>query len=119
MPEQTAIVLALVKNERNLELLTDLLQNEGYHVQMATTVTDFDHKIESTDDIGIAVLDIDGFTRTIWDRCDRLHEADIPTLVLTRTQPDKARREAFKRGVRAVLEKPVKKGELTATIQAW
>lgn len=118
MSTQTALILALARNERNLDLLTGLLREMDHTVQTATSVDDFDRLIDEYSDPAIAVLDIDGFTETVWQQCERLQERNVPVLALTGSPPETHRAAAFRHGAQTVMDKPVRKAELTASIRA-
>lgn len=114
---EAALILALGKRERNLELLADLLKNGGYDVEIATSMGEFDELLEQRDDVALAVLDVDGFTEDIWKRCEQLNARDIPMLVLAGQIPPAMRQKAVSRGAQTILEKPVDKADLQATIR--
>ncbi|MCO8246272.1 MULTISPECIES: response regulator [unclassified Haladaptatus] len=114
---EAALILALGKRERNLELLADLLKNGGYDVEIATSMGEFDELLEQRDDVALAVLDVDGFTEDIWKRCEQLNARDIPMLVLAAQIPPAMRQKAVSRGAQTILEKPVDKADLQATIR--
>ncbi|WP_049972229.1 DNA-binding transcriptional response regulator [Haladaptatus cibarius] len=115
--EDESLVLVLSKNEKNLELLADLVDQEGCTARITTTVGEFDAVLRGDERIEIAVLDTEGFTADLWKRCGYLHEQDIPSVVLTPSTPAHVRREAISRGVRSILEKPVDTADLRATIR--
>ncbi|MFH5797219.1 two-component system response regulator [Haladaptatus sp. CMAA 1911] len=114
---EAALILALGKRERNLELLADLLKNGGYDVEIATSMDEFDELLQQRDDVALAVLDVDGFTEDIWKRCEQLNDRDIPMLVLAAQIPPAMRQKAVSRGAQTILEKPVDKADLQATIR--
>ncbi|WP_227357075.1 response regulator [Haladaptatus salinisoli] len=112
-----ALIFALGKQERNLELLADLLKDGGYDVEIATSITEFDRLLERRDDVTIAVLDVDGFTEDIWKRCKQLNDRDISMLVLAAQISPHMRQKAISRGAQTLLEKPIEKADLQATIR--
>ncbi|WP_266080072.1 DNA-binding transcriptional response regulator [Haladaptatus caseinilyticus] len=110
-------LLVLSKNEQNLELLADLVDEEGCEAHLATTVQQFDTFLRRDDTVKIAVLDTEGFSADLWKRCEYLNENNVSTVVLTPSTPAHVRREAISRGVRSILEKPVDSADLRATIR--
>ncbi|WP_458186697.1 response regulator [Haladaptatus sp. NG-WS-4] len=114
---ERSLVLALSKNQRNLQLLADLVREEGCETYVASTVEEFDGVLRRRDDVAIAVLDTEGFTEDLWKRCEYLQTRDVSTVVLTGSTPAHLRREAVSRGVRSILEKPVERADLRATIR--
>ncbi|MFC4549666.1 MULTISPECIES: response regulator [Halorussus] len=114
---KAALILALGRQKRNLELLAQMLREREYAVEIATSMPEFDGLVETRDDIALAILDVDGFTEDVWKRCEQLHDRGIPMLVLAASIPPAMREEALSRGVHTLLEKPVDKADLQATIR--
>jgi DNA-binding response OmpR family regulator len=113
-----ALILAVASRSRNLELMTALLNEAGYRVLTADDVDEFDELLQEADGVALTVLDIDGFTTEIWERCDRLQSLGVPILVLARRLPSEVRQKALSMGARQLLEKPVRKAELRESVQA-
>src|SRR5262245_26797196 len=84
MPD-TAVILAVDHNRRNLDLLTHFLGQAGYQTRIASSLAQFDQALAQADDLGLALVDIAGFDRSIWERCQRLREQKIPS---RRSSPD-------------------------------
>ncbi|WP_236044812.1 hypothetical protein [Haloarcula nitratireducens] len=82
-----ALVLALSKKRRNLELLADLLAEVSTEVAVATEIDEFEALLTEREDVSMAVIDVGEFTRDIWERSERLREAGIPVSVLTMAAP--------------------------------
>lgn len=113
---EAALILALGRQQRNLELLAQLLRSE-YEVEIARSMGEFDDLIDNREDISLAILDVDGFTEDIWKRCRQLHERSTPMLVLAASIPPAMREAALSHGVHTLLEKPVDKADLKASIR--
>lgn len=60
-----SIILAVDRNQRNLELLAQFLNKEGYQVMTASSFEEVARAINLPDRIGIALVDISGFDRRI------------------------------------------------------
>lgn len=118
MTEGDALILAVASRSRNLELMKELLDEAGYRVLTADDIEEFDELLQEADGVSLTVLDIDGFTREIWDRCEKLQSLDVPILVLARRLPSEVRQKALSLGARQLLEKPVRKGELRQSVQS-
>ena len=118
MTEGDALILAVASRGRNLELMKELLDEAGYRVLTADDIEEFDELLQEADGVSLTVLDIDGFTREIWDRCEELQSLDVPILVLARRLPSEVRQKALSLGARQLLEKPVRKGELRQSVQS-
>ncbi len=116
MPDRP-VVLALDRNRRNLELLTEFLNREGIDVRATMSIEELDQAIEEADTVSVALLDLAGFDRSIWARCERLQEAGIPFLVISPRQSVQLYQDGLSRGARAVLVKPLGARELIALIR--
>ena len=112
-----AIILAVSKRERNVDLLAELLEQFGYNVPVATDMDEFDELLENREDVALVVLDIDGFSKEVLNRCRELKDRGVPALVLTSNDTPAVREKAMSKGARAILEKPVEKAEIRATIE--
>lgn len=112
-----AIILAISKRKRNVELLAELLERLGYRVPVATDMEEFDDLLETREDVALVVLDIDGFSKAVLDRCTQLKDRGVPALVLTSNDTPAVREKAMSKGARAILEKPVEKAKIKATIE--
>ena len=114
----TAVVLTISARDRNTELLIEFLEAEGYGVTTVQDLPELDAIIESNlDQTRLAILDVQGYSRAVWDRCERLSGAEVPVLVLKPVATDEMRTAAHRHGARAVLSKPVSKRDLGETIK--
>jgi DNA-binding response OmpR family regulator len=86
-------------------------------VEIATSIAEFDRLLDRRNDVTIAVLDVDGFTEDIWKWCNQLNDRDISMLVLAAEIPPQIRQMAVSRGAQTLLENPVDKADLQATIR--
>jgi DNA-binding response OmpR family regulator len=102
-----SIILAVDRNQRNLELLAQFLNKEGYQTIAADSLEEFARAIDLPDIIGIALVDISGFDRRIWDCCEQLRNHQIPFLILSPKQSAALQHESFSRGARSILVKPL------------
>ncbi|MFC6724773.1 response regulator [Halobium palmae] len=117
MSKRTALVLTIASHERNLELMTQHLRSVGYDVETASTLERFDELLSEREGVSAVVLDVDGFTPSVWERCERLDAMDVPVLVLARQLPVATRERARTSGAFSTLEKPVRKAELRGTVE--
>ena len=101
------MILAVDRNQRNLDLLTDLLSKKGYETRGAVTLEEFDGALEGERDISLALVDVAGFDPAIWQRCDRLREARIPFLVISARRLTHVEEASLAHGARNVLVKPL------------
>jgi DNA-binding response OmpR family regulator len=105
-------VLIIGSNPRNLELLTQFLGKEGYETRPATTLEQFADILKSGEQIGLALVDITGFDRSIWQHCEQCSELGIPLFVISATQLKVTQHEGLSHGAHGVLHKPLVVKEL-------
>jgi DNA-binding response OmpR family regulator len=112
------MILAVDRNHRNLELLSQFLEREGYQTRPAATLEDFDQALAEANGIGLALVDIAGFDRAIWERCEELRHHKIPFLVLSPRQSAAIQQASLTHGARGVLIKPLVVRELLGLIRS-
>ncbi|OPZ86801.1 MAG: Polar-differentiation response regulator DivK [bacterium ADurb.Bin429] len=111
-----ARILLVEHNPYNLELLSTLLEKEGYLTLGVTTLEAFDQALANAPIIHLALVDIDGFDRGIWLRCEALHARGIPLLVIAPGTSLAGRGESYRYGARGVLIKPLVTREVVTAI---
>lgn len=116
--ESKPLILGVDRNRRNLELLTRLLNEEGYQTMAVTSLEDLDQALAGTEDIKLALVDISGFERSVWERCERLRKMSIPFLVFSPRQSADLQQTSLAHGARGVLVKPLAVKELLALIRS-
>jgi DNA-binding response OmpR family regulator len=112
------VILAVDHNHRNLELLTQFLGKEGFHLRTASSLEEFDQMLTRLDSIELALVDIAGFDRSIWERCERLRDATVPFLVLSAKQSAAVQQASLSHGARGVLVKPLVVKKLVGIMRA-
>ena len=117
MPTQNAI-LAVGTNPQNLKLLTELLASKGYHTQSAVSLEQLDEALLVPGGIALALVDVSGFGRAVWDRCRRLDQRGVPLLVVAPHPSPELRRESLANGARAILVKPLVPRDLLGSIES-
>jgi DNA-binding response OmpR family regulator len=110
------VILAVDHNRRNLELLGQFLGREGYQMRTAAGLEEFDRALAEPDDIAVALVDIAGFDRTIWERCEALRHHKIPFLVLSPRQSAAIQQAGLTHGAHGVLVKPLAAKDLMGLI---
>jgi DNA-binding response OmpR family regulator len=108
-------ILAIDRNPRNLEILHAFLAKHGYHVEVAATLASADLAL-SAGGISLSLVDIAGFDREIWARCERMRAAGIPFLVIFPQQQTALQEESFGHGAHSTLTKPVMQKQLLGII---
>jgi DNA-binding response OmpR family regulator len=112
------VILAVDHNQRNLELLEQFLGREGYQTRRVATLEEFDAVLAGADDIGLALVDIMGFDRSIWQRCEELRHHKIPFLVLSQKHSAALQQQSLTHGARGVLVKPLVVKELLGLVRS-
>lgn len=111
------LILTIDRNQRNLELLGQFLNKEGYTTVSLSSLDDFEKIAEQSDGVALALVDISGFDRSIWAFCEKLTDKGIPLLVISPQQLASIRQESLAHGAQGVLFKPLVVKELAAIIR--
>ena len=114
--KDTPVILAVDHNRRNLELLSQFLGRVGYQTRTATSLQEFDQALAEPDEIALALVDIAGFERSIWERCEALRHQKIPFLVLSPRQSAAIQQAGLTHGAQGVLVKPLTVKDLLSLI---
>ena len=117
-PFKRPAILAVDSNRRDLELLTQALEREGYQARSATSLEELDQVIKGADKISLALIDLSGFDQSIWERCDELRKAKIPFLVISSQRSSLVQQESIRHGASGVLTKPLGVKELVECVRA-
>lgn len=123
MNERPAILI-VDHNARNVELLCSFLGEAGYTTYGVSTLEQLDRVLDegaNGGNIALAMVVLTGFDSTVWERCRRIHEADITFIVIARTQTEEAgrdlRRQSHGAGARHTLTKPLRKEQLLTLVR--
>lgn len=111
------LILAVDRNHRNLELLSQFLNKEGYQTLAASSLEELMLVLNENTSIGLVLLDISGFDRTIWNYCEQLRDRQIPFLVIYPKQSAAIHQESLSHGASSMLVKPLVIKELLGIIQ--
>ena len=110
-------ILVLDHNQRNLELLDQFLGQAGYQVLAAHDLDESGQVLAAHAEIGLALINLAGFDRRIWDLCEQVRTKGMPLLVISPKQSVAIEMESLAHGARGVLTKPLVVRELLALIQ--
>jgi DNA-binding response OmpR family regulator len=110
-------ILAVDHNQRNLELLVQFLGQAGYPVLVARDASESGQLLDAHAEIGLALINLAGFDRSIWDLCEQVRTRGMPLLVISPKQSVAIEMESIAHGARGVLTKPLVVRELLALIQ--
>lgn len=111
-------VLIVDANRSELETLAKELEEEGFVTFGASSLDEMDSAIEGQENINLALIDIAGFDKSIWEHCDQLHEAKIPFIVIAPQRSPGIQRDSLKHGANGLLVKPLGIKELLEHIHA-
>jgi CheY-like chemotaxis protein len=111
-------ILTVDRNLRNLELLGEFLAKAGYTTLRASGVAEIAQTLKGPEDIVLALVDISGFDRTIWEYCEQIKAKNIPLLVLSPKHNAAIQQESLAHGARGVLVKPLVVKELLGLIKS-
>lgn len=100
-------ILALDKNSSNLELLGKFLSREGYGVIGVSSIEKFQEKILKEPTIKLAVVDVSGFDRRVWNCCEKLKILDIPFILISPKQSVTIKQQGINYGAREIMVKPL------------
>jgi DNA-binding response OmpR family regulator len=113
-----AAILLVNRNQRNLELLAEYLQKEGYIVATASSLEEFDHILAGENDVGVALVDLTGFDQGIWKHCEQLRSRKKPFLIVSPRQSAAIQQTSLSHGARGVMIKPLVVKELMGLIKS-
>lgn len=117
MANEKTVILTVDRNKRNLELLAQFLLKEGYEIVPVSSLEDFDQILADDLTFNLALVDITGFDRGIWDYCEQLSAKGIPLLVISLPQGNRIQEESITHGAQGVLFKPLAIKELSGLIR--
>ena len=114
---QQSLILAVDRNRRNLELLTQFLGKEGYETIAASSFDEIEQAL-SDNEVKLVLLDISGFNSSIWNLCEQLQGEQIPFLIISPKQSVAIQQESLAHGARSILVKPLIVKQLLGLIQS-
>lgn len=96
--------------------MAQLLREESFTVVEEATLSDIETS-ENGSPPALALVDIDGFSRDVWDTCEDLVGQDVPVVVIAGSRTDEVLDATLGLGVRTVLEKPLRQSNVKALIR--
>lgn len=106
-----------MSNPQNLDIMSEFIAKLGYTPVKANSLTQFNSTVDMKQELGLALVDLTGFDRSVWDVCSRLHEMNVPMLVISQKHNAAFERESIGRGASGLLVKPLVMRELSALIE--
>lgn len=110
----SAVVLA--RKEANRRLLAELLTEAGLDVETYAEPEEAE-TAAGEGPVSLAMVDVDGFGSEVWAVCKALVAADVSVVLITSSRTDRVQEATLSLGVRSVLEKPLRKANLTALVR--
>jgi DNA-binding response OmpR family regulator len=102
-----SIILVVDSNRSNLEFLSQQLGQSGYQIVTAASLEELDRAIQGKEKIALSLIDISGVDRHIWERCEELHKAKTPFIVISAQRSPTIQRHSIKHGASGLLVKPL------------
>jgi DNA-binding response OmpR family regulator len=118
MMSDNPVIITIDRNQRNLELLAQFLNKEGYDTLSITSLESLDALLDSNVNAALALFDISGFDSTVWRRCEQVQNLGIPLLILSPKQSSVIQKESLAHGARGVIVKPLVARELIGLIKS-
>lgn len=115
MSEKTILVVA--KHEKNLQLLADFLEDQGYRPRAASSIREIDELVQGNIQLNMSLIDVSGFGDSIWDRCERIRKRGVPFFIISPRRRENARQKSLSEGARDVLTKPLDKKRLLKLVE--
>ena len=106
------VIVVANSNQADLGLTSQQLVKEGYDTLNAASLEEMDEIIRNIKNIALGLIDLSGFNERIWERCDTLHKAKIPYIVISPQRSPLVQRESIKHGASCLLVKPLGMKEL-------
>jgi DNA-binding response OmpR family regulator len=96
-------ILVVDRNQRNLELLAQFLGQAGYQVLAARDLDESGQVLDAHAEISLALINLAGFDRSLWDLCEQVRTKGMPLLVISPKQSVAIEIESLAHGARGVL----------------
>ncbi len=112
------VILVVNRTPRNAALLREFLEHRGYGAATAGSLDEIDQAIDGEATYRLALIDVSGFDKRIWERCSRLRENGVPFLVISSPATQVGVEEGLRHGARGVLSKPLAMKELAHLIDS-
>lgn len=111
-------ILIVGSNLKNLDLLAQFLSKEGYQ-SIAVSKLEMLAELLNTDQrFGLAMVDIAGFDKHIWEYCEQCADREIPLLIISPQKVLGIQQESLSHGAQGVLFKPLVIKEMLGVINA-
>ena len=102
-----SLILIADTNRSNLEFLSQQLEQAGYETIAASSLEEVDQAIQGKESIALSLIDVSGFDQHIWQRCEELHRARTPFVVISPQRSSTVQRHSMEHGASGLLAKPL------------
>ena len=111
-------ILLIGRTRQNLILLAQILRKEGYQTLDATSYEEIHKHFDEETEFSLALLDLGGFDRRIWEHCEVLQRQGVPFLVISPRGGLSLQAKGLSHGARSVLVKPLTAKQLVGIVSA-
>lgn len=109
--------MVVAHNPKNVELLSQFFEKQDYRTSTASSLSEFDDLVKEETPANLALIDITGFDKSIWDRCEILRKKRVPFFIIFPKASDKVKDEGLSRGAKDVVVKPLSKDQLLKIVK--
>ena len=117
MTDRPSAILLVMGDLQNLDVMSDFISKMGYTPVKVDSLRMFASTVNLKKELGLALVDLTGFDKSIWEVCSGLNEMNVPTLVIAPKYGAALQRESICRGASGFLIKPLRVRELSALIK--
>jgi DNA-binding response OmpR family regulator len=118
MNNERSSILLIEKNHRNLELMVAFLEQQGYRtIPVSVLNNEIDQILANETMLQLALVDISGYDKSIWDWCEKIRVNEVQLLILSQRQSIELTNESIRHGASGVLIKPLVMKELASLIR--
>lgn len=100
-------ILVVEQNQKNAELISNALFKFGFICNSACDYAALDNALSINDLFDIVLMDITGFDAEIWERCKKIHQLNIPLLILSAKPSAALQQHGMRYGAKGIVTKPV------------
>ena len=104
-------ILLFVKSPGNRKVISACIEEEGYHCLPVQSNEQMEECLSQPQN-RLALVDASGYGKSVWRLCERLHDHQIPFIVLSPQESLVSSSRAAVYGAVSVIQKPVAKNAL-------
>ena len=111
-------VLLIVHSPGNARVLGQAVQEIGAAPVHVDSEQGLHTHLAQSERAHAALVDVAGFSTTVWNLCRLLHENEIPFIVISPERDQLASSRSFEYGASTVLQKPVAKDAVLSLLRS-